>query len=327
MKGITPTYKIINADSGKDLTASIKPFIKSLSLTESSESTNDTLSISMDGTGIIAFPPSGTNIEVHLGYEETGLANFGVYKVDGKTLTGLPLTLSIQAGASDFNAPYKAQKSRNWDDQTLGDILKNIAAENSLTLVIDDALASIQITYLAQQQESDMNLIARLAKEHSADGTIKSGKLVFKEKSKPARVRKITPSELTRFRVNWTDKPVFGCAVATWHDLNSNIAHQEIYSGEEFTDTIIGNPTRVKAVSSSQFEARKLAKEHWHKLGEMQLSGNFSMVGDIDIISKMGLELTAFIKETEGIVLLVKKVSHTINQQGYQTNIEATNQV
>ena len=326
MKGITPAYKIINKDSGKDLTAALKPFIKSLSLTESGSSQNDTLSISMDGTGVSQFPVSGTNIELHLGYEETGLSNFGVYKVDSKTLNGMPLTLSIQAGASDFNASYKTQRSRNWDDKTLGDILKSIAKENDLLLTIDNTLASTPITYLAQQQESDMNLVARLAKEHGANGTIKSGKLVFKEKGKPAQVRKIAPSDLISFRVNWTDKPKYDCVVATWHDLNSNVANEEIYNGVEFTGSIVGKSARVTIPGTSQFQARKQAKEHWLKLHELQLSANFSMVGDQAVVSKMGLELNGFIQETDGTVLFVSKVTHTLNHQGYKTNIEATHQ-
>lgn len=322
-KGITPAYRIINKDSGKDLTADLKPFIKSLSLTESADSQNDTLSISMDGTGISQFPVSGTNIELHLGYKETGLSNFGVYKVDSKTLNGMPLTLSIQAGASDFNAEYKTQKSRHWDNESLGDVLKLIAGENGLSLVIDATLAGTQLTYLAQQQESDMNLIARLAKEHSADGTIKSGKLVFKEKGKPNLVRKITPSDLVSFRVNWTDKPKFDCVVATWRDLYSNVANTEIYDGIDFIGGIVGKSASVTTVSNSQFESRKQAKEHWHKLQQMQLTANFSMVGDSGIVSKLGLELNGFIEETDGTVLFVKKVTNTINEQGYRTNIEA----
>ncbi len=52
-------------------------------------------------------------------------------------------------------------------------------------------LDNIAFKFYRQNKGSDMNLIKRLAKEYSADGTVKSGKLVFKEKQQPALIKPI----------------------------------------------------------------------------------------------------------------------------------------
>jgi Bacteriophage probable baseplate hub protein len=322
---ITPDYRIINKTVGKDITADLKPYMIALSLTESADNQNDTLSVSMNGQGINQFPPSGTKLEVHLGYKETGLASFGIYKVDTKTLSGMPLILNIKAGSSDFNSQIKTQKSVNFDNKPLGDILAAIANNNGLELVISPTLSSKLVPYLRQDQESDMQLVKRLAREHSADGTIKSGKLVFKEKSKPAQIRTITPGDLIDFRITWIDRPKYDKVIATWHDRDTNTASQVIYDGKAFVGDTSGNIARVTPQSNSLVEAQKAAKAHWSKLNNLQLKASLNMVGDTTIVSKMGLKLSGFTPDTDGTILYVFSVRHEIGT-GYKTDVEATNQ-
>jgi len=324
MKGITPAYKIINKTSGKDLTATLQPFIISLSLTESADNQNDTLSISMNGEGINQFPASGVHLEILLGYAETELVSFGTYKVDTKTLSGMPLVLAIKAGASDFTAPIKSQKTRVFDKKPIEDILKTIAEENQLKLSVASSYQGLAINYLKQEQESDMNLLTRLAKEHGAHGTVKNGKLVFAPKIQPAKVQSLTPADLTNFRLSWTDKFKYDRVVATWHDRAANIAHEEIWDGKQFVSDKTGNLAQVTGQSNSQVEARKKAKAHWYKLSEMQLKASISMAGNPHMVSKLGLNLQGFIPETQGTILFISSTRHEI-KNGYTTHIEATN--
>lgn len=323
---ITPIYRLINLDSGTEITGLISPYLANLSLTESNDNKNDTLTIKVAGQGASKFPASGTNIELLIGYRESELVSFGAYKVDTKTLSGMPLSVSIKAGATDFSAPYKAQKSRNWDMVFLTDVLAYVAKVNGLELSVDDAFSDIFIEYLAQQQESDMQLIARLAKEHSAEGTIKSGKLAFKVKSKSTKTRDISPSDLTSFTINWFDKPKFDCATANWRDTNSNVAHKEIYDGKDFIGAETGNASQVKAVFTSQFLARKAAKSNLKNLNAQTLKATLGMVGDPTITSKQGLVLKGFMDEMDGTTLYITQTTHTISTSGYHTSIECSNE-
>jgi len=325
MRAITPDYKIVNKASGKDLTATLRPFIMSVSVTESADNQNDTLSITLNGEGVNQFPVSGTQLEVFLGYQETGLVSFGVYKVDTKTLTGMPLTLSIKAGASDFTAPLKSQKTRVFDKKPLADILQTIALENSLELQMGASYQGMAVDYLKQEQESDMNLITRLAKEHGANGTVKNGKLVFMEKAVPAKVQAISPADLKDFRMTWTDKPKYDRAIATWHDRNSNTPYEEIWDGMAFITDKTGNLARVYRQFNTQTEARNAAKAHWYALKEMQLKASFTMPGNPLMVSKLGLKLQGFIAEAQDQVLFITSTRHEI-KSGYVTRIEAGNQ-
>lgn len=323
MQGITPDYKITNLDSGKDITEILRPHIESLSLDESADSKTDTLTLRIGLGAIDRFPVSGTVIGLQIGYKETGLVDFGAYKVDTKTLSGMPMAMSIKAGATDFNAPYKSQKSREWDDVFLGDILSHIAKMNGLELIVDQELADIFMDYYRQNQESDMQLVAKLAHEHGAEGTIKSGKLVFKVKSKAAKVIDIEPSDESRFSLSWFDKPKYDCIVATWHDLNSFVSHEEVFDGRDFIAEPVGNVYRVDGLVNSQFHARKNAKSQFKIINEQALSGQLEMPGNPEIVSKLGLRLTGFNADVDGSILYVTRVNHSIGKSGFKTRIDA----
>ncbi len=325
MNGITPDYKIINKTSGKDLTATLRPFIIALSVSESADNQNDTLSIRMNGEGIQQFPASGTHLEIMLGYKETELVSFGTYKVDTKTLSGMPLVLAIKAGASDFTAPIKNQKTRVFDNKPIEDILQTIAQENQLELRLSSTYQGMAVDYLKQEQESDMNLITSLAKEHGANGTVKNGKLLFMEKAQPAKIQTIQPTDLKDFRMNWTDKPVYNRVVATWHDRAANTAHEEIWDGKAFITDKTGNIAQVQGQFNSQTEARKKAKAKWNTLREMQLKASISLFGNPHIVSKIGLKLQGFIPEVQDTILFIKSTRHEI-KNSYTTYIELENQ-
>lgn len=318
----TPNYKIINKDSGADITAKLRKFIVKITIKESSASANDTLSISIDAAGIDVFPISGTKIECHLGYKETGLINFGVYKVDTKSISGPPEIITVICGASDFNASYKSQKSRHWDDKTLGDILSTVAETNDLALVIDDELAEIQVKYMVQKQESDMNFIARLATEYAANGTIKAGHIYFKKGNGVYKTVDRPKNGLVSYNLKWIDKPKYDYVVATWQDINSSTSNEEIYDGEGFSLEYSGSVARVKEISQSQYEARKNAKAFWHKLEKLKLSGTMNIKGDPNIVSGLGFKLSGFGDSFDGHVVEVKSTTHIWQRNGYTTNAE-----
>jgi len=316
---MTPDYKLINADTGKDLTATLKPFVMSIALTESVDNTTDTLSLSLNGEGVNQFPVSGTNLQVHLGYQETGLANMGVYKVDTKILSGMPLALAIKAGASDFNAPYKEQKNRHWDHKTLGNILKVIAQDNGLELVTD--MADEPVTYLEQFNESDMALVTRLAKEYAAFGTIKAGRLVFKS-AKVEKVSILKLSDLLNFRLQWQDKPNFDATAAHWHDRNSNVSNIEVWDGQSWQHQLQGKTYTLKTIYTSQWQACKAAKAKWTQLKQMTLTAQLTLTGRTDLVSKMGIKLNGIISGLKTTTLNIQKITHTLNHNGYKISID-----
>ncbi|MCT6706819.1 contractile injection system protein, VgrG/Pvc8 family, partial [Staphylococcus aureus] len=62
---------------------------------------------------------------------------------------------------------------------TIGDMVRRMAGEHGLNAAVSASLASIVLPLTVQSQESDMNLLLRLAKQHDAIAKPGGGRLVF----------------------------------------------------------------------------------------------------------------------------------------------------
>lgn len=171
-----PAWRIL-ADS-TDITAAIADRFLSLRLTDEAGEKSDTTEICLDDRDhAIALPRTGAELEISLGYQETGLASMGLWVVDELELSGPPATLTIRAHAAHLGnsqtakgrmATLRQSRTQNWDNVTLGDLVATIAQRNGFTPRISAALAQTVIEHLDQTDESDLHLLTRLARQYDA---------------------------------------------------------------------------------------------------------------------------------------------------------------
>ncbi|WP_353324412.1 contractile injection system protein, VgrG/Pvc8 family [Chitiniphilus shinanonensis] len=85
----------------------------------------------------------------------------------------------MRATSANLRGALADLRERSWHQTTVGAIVRKIAAEHGLTPAIEAALDHAAIDHLDQANESDINLLTRLAREHDAIATIKAGRLLF----------------------------------------------------------------------------------------------------------------------------------------------------
>lgn len=165
--------------NGVDISHGVANRLMSLTLSDNRGLEADTLEVQLsDHDGRLAIPPKGAVIELSLGYHTTGLVYKGAFIVNEITHEGSPDTLSITAMSADLKDTLKAKKERSFDQTTLGQIIEQIAIAHGLTAQIHQDLATKEIYHL-DQNESDINLLTRLADEFDAAATIKDDILLF----------------------------------------------------------------------------------------------------------------------------------------------------
>lgn len=157
-----PAWRVVL--DGKDLTDRLAPRLLNLSLAESRGDEAHQVDLRVhDHDGMIALPRRGVTLQVALGFEGSGLFDKGTFKVDEVEHSGSPDIITIRARSADLTGAVRRRRERSWHDTTLGDILGAIAGEHSLQPAIAAELASIPISHLDQANESDINLLTRLA--------------------------------------------------------------------------------------------------------------------------------------------------------------------
>ncbi|SFQ14703.1 hypothetical protein SAMN05421853_102125 [Roseivivax halotolerans] len=174
---MTPDFEL-RAD-GDDVTAMIRDRLISLTVTDEEGLKADKLSFELDDRGnLLAVPPAEAQLELSLGFRETGLTRIGTFVVERRSGRGMPDTMSIDAKAADMSSQIRAPKTRAWENVTLGEMVETIAGEANLTPTVGEDIAPTFYTYVAQTAESDLHLLTRLAAVLDATAKPADGRLV-----------------------------------------------------------------------------------------------------------------------------------------------------
>lgn len=183
----TPIYqlKIITKQGEKDITQIVEKRLMSLTLEDNRGLEADRIDLQLsDHDGALELPPRNAKIQMAIGWQGEGLVDKGLFSVDEVQFSGAPDTLTIRARSADLKGTLTSQKERSFDNIKIGTLIDQIAKENGLQGLTATKYAEQTIKHLDQTNESDINLLTRLAKEYDAIATVKDGKLLFIEQGK-----------------------------------------------------------------------------------------------------------------------------------------------
>ncbi|WP_438852484.1 contractile injection system protein, VgrG/Pvc8 family [Brevundimonas nasdae] len=172
-----PNWRLTVA--GRDISATARPRLSRLTLTEKRGDEADELEIVLtDEDGKLAFPSPGAAMTLAIGLGDD-LVEKGRFTVDEFEWSGPVDVLTIRAHAADFTADLSTRRDRSWRDTTLGQVIDAVAGPAGLQPRVDPDLASIALSLVAQSRDSDLALLRRLGREHDAVATVKNGRLLF----------------------------------------------------------------------------------------------------------------------------------------------------
>ncbi|MDD9331009.1 MAG: contractile injection system protein, VgrG/Pvc8 family, partial [Bartonella sp.] len=171
--------------NGEDITRILMDYVLSIEITDEAEDKSDRITIELDDrarecdNGFLDIPLIGTIISITLGYEGGKNRDMGAYLIDEISVSSPSQTLSVTGRAASMNTSYRTPKSQSYHQQTLGNIIQEIAQRNGYTPKVDPALAKIVVRHIDQTTESDMAFATRLAEEYDAVAKPVDGKLVL----------------------------------------------------------------------------------------------------------------------------------------------------
>lgn len=172
-----PIYRI--EVDGIDISKHLKNRLRSLKITDHRGLIADSLDIELSDTdGLLDIPPERAEIKAWIGWQSTGLVYKGSYQVTATSHSGPPDKITISAEAADLADSFKQKREKSWHQVSIQDIISTVAAQYELNPLVHSDLASHPIEHI-DQNESDANLITRLADEYDAIATVKNGNLLF----------------------------------------------------------------------------------------------------------------------------------------------------
>lgn len=319
-----PSFRI--EANGNDITAAIRERFLSLTITDEAGLASDCLTLELDDSGTgINLPATGAELRVWLGYE--GAARFmGLYVVDEIELKGPPDTLTITAKAAPMkdSKAYTAlhtQHSRSWTPRTLGDLAASIAAEHGLTPAVSPALVAHHLPHLDQVDESNMNLLTRVAKSVGGIAKANDGKLIIVPQGEGKTISGKSMLTVSIARTSGTSHTVkligrqdYQKVVTVWRDANA-AKDMEAAAGA-------GEPVRrIRHVYPDQAAAEKAAQSSLEAYRRGKSTLSLSLPGRPELAAECRAILSGFRSGVNG-EWSITRVTHKLSAGGYVTDVE-----
>lgn len=317
-----PVWKVV-VDGRQDATAAIRDRFLSLRVTDEAGRESDAFELRLDDRGsAIELPRRGARLEVSLGYEDRGATVTGTYTVDEIAVAAPPQTLVVRARAADMRGGLKAQKTRSWDEVTLGALVGRIAADHGLEARVGSSLRTVRIPHLDQTEESDLHLLTRLARDYDAVAKPAGGYLLFVPRwqdasatGKPMPSVAVRPGDTSSWSVTIADRPKYNSVRAHWHDAASGERKAETAGSDDPAFTL-------RRTYPTAAEARQAARSMLARLA----GGTHRLILDLApgqpaVAAEGELRLAGFRDGVDGPWTCQRAV-HTLDSRGYRTRAE-----
>lgn len=292
----------------------------SLTVTDEEGMKSDTVDIELnDGPpNFLAIPRKGAMISVKMGFGDD-LVPKGIFTADKVNVDCLPYKMSISGKAADLRSgKLKERQERSWDKSKLGDILSQIASESGLTPAVDDDLADFEYDWLAQQDESNINFLRRLAERHNGLFAIKQRRLIFTRlgsglsaSGAPLGSIILTPEKIKvgSLKVEINDRTKYSKVVAYYQDSDKAERVEIDADADADGDSVY----RLPEPYASPAEADKAAQAKAKELQRGEGSVSVTVIGDAGIDAGLPLLFADVRPGVDGVPYIIKtaKTSYT----------------
>ena len=315
--------------NGRDITAVVTARLMSIQLTDNRGMEADTLDIQLsDHDGLLEIPPRKAQILLWLGWSHTGLVFKGSYTVDETEHSGAPDMISIRARSADLRESMKAKREQNWEGISLGELLQSIAWRHQLEPSIDAELAAELVQHLDQANESDANLLTRLAEQFDAVIGVKAGHLICCRTGEgetasglPLPHITLTRQDGDSHRYLQADRNSYSGVKAYYFEDNS-AERKEAIAGEG------ENLKELRHVYSDQGSALAAARSELSRILRGTATLSYALAhGRPELMPEQAFALVGIKDEIDAITWLGKSVTHNLTADSYTTSIELENQL
>ncbi len=318
---MTPKFRILA--EGHDITAFIGDRRLDLRVTDEAGFSSDSVELTIDNRdNKVALPRTGAELEIFIGYEESGLSRMGLYTVDEISLSGPPDKLTLTGKAANMCASLKARKTRSWDQVTIGNLVGQIAPEHGYVAKVSPTLASVTLAHVDQTEESDLHLLTRLAKEHDAVAKPAGGNYLFvpKGEAKTATGKNmpavsLVKTDMHRWNVTIADRGKYQSVTAYWHDTASAKRQAVSVGSGDPVCTLPGTYPDADAARKAA-QGKKDALERGVSKLELTTDGNPYLAAEAK------LNISGVMQGVNGEWVITRAV-HTLDANGYRCTISA----
>lgn len=288
----------------KDISKDISNDLINLTYSDKSEGESDELRITLDDSfgrwKNNWYPEKGDTIEATIRFDGKTL-KCGVFEVDEVETSFAPEEFTISALAAGINDTTRSQECVAYDDQTLEQIVSQVAKRNGFDVLGD--IQDIQFERITQENETDLAFMNRLAIEYGMTFNLRGSTMVFTsvyDLETGASVARISKSDISGGSLKDKTSETYASCKVRYHNptggklIEIDVTTEDITS-ETSEDTYLPEPKQdqllisTKCESEQQAEAK--AKAALYRANSRAVTGNIDLsFGNCLMVSGVSFE-------------------------------------
>jgi uncharacterized protein len=266
------------------------------------------------------FPTRGDLVALTIGYANQASVSCGNFQVDEVELEGPPDVMHLRCIAAYITPAMRTPNSTPYEGQTLLGIAGQVAKKYGFTVV--GAAVSPDVTFArqTQNQETDLEFLHRLARDHNYEFTLRGQNLVFY--SRPAlelqgSIAIIYRSNETRFHLKTKTHQVYAAAQVSYQDPATKQLYTQTATGSSPTGDTLHLVRRCE--NGQQASLKAAAELHRHNM--LQTTAEITMPGNTQMAA--GARITVSGWGNYDSDYLIQTARHKLARgSGYTTEIE-----
>lgn len=331
---------VIVTYNGKDISADLQQYLKSVSYTDNMSGEADDLQLTLeDRQGLWQaswMPEKGATLDVSVKVIDAGteqVVRFGLFEIDEITSSGMPSEVCIKAvSVPDNNNLRGVERTRSWEKAELKSIANDIAGGAGLELLYDAKDYNPTIDRAEQSEQSDLSFLYKLCADHGLALKICNNQLVIFDEVdyeaadavaqllKPGNIAADgakTIKYLKRYSLSSKVRDVYKACHVKYQEGKDKQKIEATFTAPDKTD---GKTLEVNEQVSSIADAERLAKKRLREKNSTEISGSFDIIGCPELAAAAVIQLSGF-GVFDGKYILTQ-VRHEIGSGGYTTGVD-----
>lgn len=318
----TPRYRIL-AD-GNPVSGAFNDRMTDLVITDHEGMQADDLKIVFDDRDFACTPPpKGSKLSVWLDDDRGGgFQPMGIYTVSGRKRgfkKGEGRILTVHGRSADVRKEMKQPRTGAHTDTDVDGLVGTVAGRYGLTPKVSPQLGKLKLPYLDQAEESDLHILARLARDFDAVYKIAGGKVLFLARDEIEASIALAMTDFVDCTVDDDDRSQHGKSTAHHHDRGKVERIPETYGaddGSEGPESMLRHTHPTKELAQAAAKGRQSRLERLEKRLHGVLSGNTGIMAGMTATIAWGVEMY------DGAYGLKTVTHHLVKNGGYTTTID-----
>jgi uncharacterized protein len=314
--------------AGKNISADVSKMVIEITYTDHESHLSDEIEVQFEDRDKRWqgpwYPSQGDLLNLQIGYADEPLLPCGNFEIDELELDGGAGgdVFHIKGIGAGITPSLRTPLSAGYENQTLLQVAKMIAARHGLSVSGSPAALNLQFLRVTQNNETDLAFLHRLANRYNYDFSVRGKTLVFYARSQLEQaptVYTVSRRNVTKFHFKGRTHHIYKAAVVSYLSPQTKQLISQTVSAVPAVPN--GDTLNIPERAESQQMALAHAQAQLHDANMLAATGTLTTPGTVNLMAGLTIAVSGF-GVHDGMYLITSAHHKLSRASGYSTETE-----